>query len=398
MNFNRHYKNFTPMMSNIAFWLIFNLLLSTHTVYISDNDRAVHEVQAGETLFSISQQYEISVDELQKWNNLDDTSIEIGQELYVEPLDEEVTTDIDEQEEYNHSVQSGETLFSISRTYGVEVNQILEWNEMESTDLTVGQELTIYTGRDVDQPDEHDDPDEAVAEEGEFSTYNYHTVRRSETLYRIAGQYNMSADELIELNDDIDGPEDIEAGLELRVRSFISMPSVFAEARDAAPQGAFYTYRYSESESIDEILGHNRMDESEFRALNPGLEPENIEPGELLTLIAPGTASQKNPYRISDSANGTGDGIQFRMYDEEEEGTTTTSGELYNPDHLTAAHSDLPLGSIVYVENPVNGRGVFVLVNDRITGDGLKVSQAVREALNLSESITREILLTKIPD
>lgn len=394
-------------MSNITFWLIFTLLLTANTGFITDDERAVHEVRAGETLFSISQQYEISVDELQQWNNLEGTAIEIGQSLYIEPPGEQTdeSADISEREEYIHSVQSGETLFSISRTYGVEVNQLLEWNELESTELAIGQQLTVYSDREVNQPEDSEEPvlaqqdsDDMDTEQVEISTYNYHTVQRSETLYRIAGQYNMSVDELIELNDDIDGPEDIEAGLQLRVRSFVSMPSVFDEAREAAPQGAFYSYRFSESESLEEILGHNRMDKSEFRALNPGLEPDNIEPGDLLTLIAPGTASQKNPYRISDSANGTGEGLPIRVYEDQVTGTTTTSGELYNPEHLTAAHSDLPLGSIVYVENPVNGKGVFVLINDRITGSGLKVSHAVKRTLEISDESTHELLVTKDPD
>ena len=47
------------------------------------------------------------------------------------------------------------------------------------------------------------------------------------------------------------------------------------------------------------------------------------------------------------------------------EGRRTTSGLRYNPDKLTAAHSFLPLGTVVRVVNPSNSREVQVVVTDR---------------------------------
>lgn len=46
-------------------------------------------------------------------------------------------------------------------------------------------------------------------------------------------------------------------------------------------------------------------------------------------------------------------------------GRRTTSGQPYNPDKLTAAHADLPLGTLVTVLNPANGQKVTVQINDR---------------------------------
>lgn len=46
-------------------------------------------------------------------------------------------------------------------------------------------------------------------------------------------------------------------------------------------------------------------------------------------------------------------------------GRKTTSGKRYNPEKLTAAHSDLPLGTRVRVVNLANDREVVVTVNDR---------------------------------
>ena len=47
------------------------------------------------------------------------------------------------------------------------------------------------------------------------------------------------------------------------------------------------------------------------------------------------------------------------------EGRRTTSGHRYHPDKMTAAHRDLPLGTVVRVVNPVTSQEVHVIINDR---------------------------------
>lgn len=66
----------------------------------------------------------------------------------------------------------------------------------------------------------------------------------------------------------------------------------------------------------------------------------------------------------------------------------TASGERYNPDGLTAAHADLPLGSRVQVINEATGRSVVVRVNDRISA---KSKSRKKLAIELSRGGAREI-------
>jgi rare lipoprotein A len=47
------------------------------------------------------------------------------------------------------------------------------------------------------------------------------------------------------------------------------------------------------------------------------------------------------------------------------EGRRTTSGHRYHPDKMTAAHRDLPLGTVVRVVNPATSQEVHVIINDR---------------------------------
>jgi rare lipoprotein A len=52
-------------------------------------------------------------------------------------------------------------------------------------------------------------------------------------------------------------------------------------------------------------------------------------------------------------------------YGDEFAGRATSSGEVYSPEGLTAAHRSLPFGTRVRVTNLANGVSVVVRVNDR---------------------------------
>jgi rare lipoprotein A (peptidoglycan hydrolase) len=67
-------------------------------------------------------------------------------------------------------------------------------------------------------------------------------------------------------------------------------------------------------------------------------------------------------------------------------GRITTSGEVFNPRALTAASKTLPLGSIVKVTNPQNGKSVNVRINDRgpfVRGRSLDLSQRAAEKIGV---------------
>ena len=68
------------------------------------------------------------------------------------------------------------------------------------------------------------------------------------------------------------------------------------------------------------------------------------------------------------------------------QGRTTASGELYDMTALTAAHADLPFGSIVRLVNIRNGKNAVVRINDRgpyVEGREIDVSYQAAEKLGL---------------
>ena len=335
--------------------------------------QTTHTVEKGETLFSIAQQYGIEVEQLKQWNNIRADQLAVGQSLVIRrstPEGEDAVT---------HTVQKKETLFSISKEYNVSIAEIKSWNNLGSNNLAVGQKLTIYPS-DSSEPTQ-----QSIVVENEAQQNTYYTVKSGDSLYKIAQAHEMTVDELKKLNDLTSNT--IRVGQQLTVRSSgtDTTPSV-ERTTESSPQGKFVTYEVTGGTlTLQDILEKFSMEEVEFRALNPGVEDSRFRQGQQLTVLAPPTRTFKNPYLSNSNMQNLGN-TPVSKYADSERVNPTTNGELYNPDALTAAHSNISLGSVIYVENPDNGKGVYVRINDRNSGNGLKLSAAAWQMLNFTGS------------
>jgi LysM repeat protein len=100
-------------------------------------------------MFSISQAYNVSIDEIKQWNNLTDNSLSIGQELIIKKGNSQ-TASVQTAATHTitpskglHIVAAKETMFSIAKQYNVSVQQIREWNKLEGNEISIGQELRV---------------------------------------------------------------------------------------------------------------------------------------------------------------------------------------------------------------------------------------------------------------
>lgn len=119
----------------------------------TENGNIVHKVAPKETMFSISKQYDVSIDDLKKWNNLTDNSLNVGQDIVIkkksaspEPVKTSVYKDkLPDAKTLRgvHTVTAKETLFSISKMYGATVQQLKEWNKLTTDELKPGQVIYV---------------------------------------------------------------------------------------------------------------------------------------------------------------------------------------------------------------------------------------------------------------
>lgn len=134
-------------------------------------------VKSGDSLWSISKKYGISVDQLKTENNLKSNTLSIGQYLKIPTI-----SNNEEGMEY-YIVKSGDTLWSIARNNNTTVDNIKTLNNLKNNTLTAGQRLIIKntTG--------------STPNNG-----NYYTVVKGDSLYKIANKYNTTVDKLKTLN------------------------------------------------------------------------------------------------------------------------------------------------------------------------------------------------------
>jgi len=108
-------------------------------------ETTVHVVRSGDVLGSIARRYGTTVGEIQRLNNLRGTTIRPGQRLVVRaPAQRQPnvasTSSV-------HIVRRGETLGAIASRYDVAVSNLMEWNNLNSSLIRVGQQLIVRPPR-----------------------------------------------------------------------------------------------------------------------------------------------------------------------------------------------------------------------------------------------------------
>ncbi len=109
---------------------------------LKEDDFIWHKVQAGETVFSIAQKYNVSEEDIYEYNKNAVYGISVKTVLKI-PNSKKGNVDFSDSNYRYHTVVPGNTLFSISQQYGVTVEQIKKSNPGTEKGLTTGQTLKI---------------------------------------------------------------------------------------------------------------------------------------------------------------------------------------------------------------------------------------------------------------
>ncbi len=122
----------------------------------SDMERRVHRVKSGESLWSISRRYGMTVSQLARMNHISTkATLQPGQRLQVagsggsaaSPSEPAQVRTAAADGKVKYRVRRGDTLSGIARRYAVTVRELQSWNNMGgSTALRAGQSLTIHVG------------------------------------------------------------------------------------------------------------------------------------------------------------------------------------------------------------------------------------------------------------
>lgn len=138
---------------------------------------STYTVKKGDSLYSIANKYNTTVDELKRINNLTSNILSIGQVL---KLPSDKVSDVEKEENtISYTVQKGDSLYSIARKYSTTIDKIKDLNNLTTNLLSIGQVLLIPTDTNLE------------------TTY---TVQKGDSLYSIAKKYDTTVDRLKQLN------------------------------------------------------------------------------------------------------------------------------------------------------------------------------------------------------
>jgi len=191
------------------------------------SERTVHVVRKGESLGLIASRYRVGISQLKSWNNLRSNTIYPGQNLVVfpqgapasyaktespdsKPEGKPQTSNSEPMkrsaEKSYHIVKQGENLGLIAERYNCSITDLKEWNNLSSSTIYPNQKLTVYSLEAAEV---------ARAESG--TKFVYHTVRKGDTLWDIAKEYDGVTVEQIKRLNNISNTKKLKVGQKLKI-------------------------------------------------------------------------------------------------------------------------------------------------------------------------------------
>ena len=196
-------------------------VLKTPSSNTENDNQTTYTVVKGDSLYKIAQKFNVTVQDLINLNNITSTNLSIGQVLQVKGT-------VPSKEETTYTVVKGDSLYAIANKYKVSVQDIIDANNLKSTALSVGQKLITPTQ----------------------ITNDLYTVKSGDSLYKIANQYGVTVEDLKKENNLTNN--------NLSVGQVLKIPST----------NNYQTYTVKSGDSLYSIARQYNTTVSDIQALN----------------------------------------------------------------------------------------------------------------------------------
>lgn len=211
-----------------------------------------HTVQPNQTLYSIARLYNVSVDQLKQWNNLETPAIRVGQTLVVKPAAQPVQTANPGLNPFIYTIRTGDSVSSLAIKFDTPPEVLRAINSLTDDTLYVGQRLFIRRPVGI----------------------TFYNVQPGDTVGHVAALFHISPADLTAINQLDAGP--LQPGRTLRVFKPAEVPLNHTVAAIDTPQGIAALYGLSVAE---------------LQRLN-GADALNLRVGQVLKLRSYASASQ----------------------------------------------------------------------------------------------------------
>ena len=202
-------------------------------VFINGQKFYVHNVKAGDTLYSIAKSYDVSEDVIRQNNPKVADGLKVDQTLKIPVKTQAKEVKKRKKDFIIHKINAGETLYSIARKYEISVPTLLEDNPtVDPQALAIGQSLWVRRADmgEASEVETQQEMTEYTENLNKVSSEEYllHVVKPGETIYSLTRKYGISEQEFTSLND-------MSAGLKAGV--VVRIPNQNTDVADAQAEG-----------------------------------------------------------------------------------------------------------------------------------------------------------------
>jgi LysM repeat protein len=168
---------------------------------------------------------------------------------------------------YIHIVKKGETAYSISRAYGITVDQLVRENPSAAPGIKEGQSLRLPVVEDVAGAETVASGDQVHGKQRNDTLFIYHKLTTGDTVFSLAKRYGVSEDEIIESNPGVEI-------FKLPVGTEIAIPRrqfTISSQNLEPPDEGYILHKVRRGESVASIASQYGLTAREVRRENRGL-------------------------------------------------------------------------------------------------------------------------------
>jgi LysM repeat protein len=227
-----------------------------------------HIVEQGETIYTLSNKYKVTSQQLLELNPDLKSGLKYGQVLLI-PAQSEVLTQRSIKKYNKHRVRRKETLYSLSKKYAITELDIKEANkELYSNPLRKGDRIKIPVFEELITAAKEVETKESLPILSKLPNGTY-LVQPSEGMYRIALKYGIKTDSLQRLNPNV---KDLKPGMILNVPKKINTVKPNDLVSAPIDNNQFIEYVVPEKMGMYSLKKIARMSEDSMLSMNPELK------------------------------------------------------------------------------------------------------------------------------